>query len=342
MNAELFIAALGLGLLALLTWAFRTLPRERWQIFAAVPAHRHPSGWWSGVNLTYYGLFLASAYLLALVLFLVLAGALGVPLPAILTLALILLAAGVPAAKWVARRVEGKKHTLTFAGASFVGLWLAPIAVQVTDLGGLVIPLVAALAIAGTIGEGVGRLACISFGCCYGKPLGALGPPLRRIFSGLTFTFHGKTRKIAYASGLEGVPVVPIQALTAGVLSTLGLAATWLFLDGRFVAALALAVIGGNSWRLVSERLRADHRGGGKLSAYQWMSLLALGYPAALVAFAPAAPPAHLDLAAGLVSLWDPGLILLLQLLWLGLFLWTGRSMVTGALMAFHVHADRI
>jgi len=29
------------------------------------------------------------------------------------------------------------------------------------------------------------------------------------------FTFHGKTKKIAYASQMEGIKVVPIQAITA-------------------------------------------------------------------------------------------------------------------------------
>src|SRR5262249_28008774 len=155
-----------------------------------------------------------------------------------------------------------------------VGLWAAPVAVLATDLAELMIPLVAALAIACVLGEGMGRLACISFGCCYGKPLEDLGQLAQRTFGRLAFSFQGKTRKIAYASGLRGVPVVPIQAITAGVLSLLGLIATWLFLNGRITAALVVAVSGNGLWRILSERLRADYRGGRKLSAYQWMSLV--------------------------------------------------------------------
>jgi hypothetical protein len=35
-------------------------------------------------------------------------------------------------------------------------------------------------------------------------------------------------------------------------------------------------------------------------------------------------------------------MILALQGLWLAIFLYTGRSSVTGAQLTFHVHADRI
>ena len=48
------------------------------------------------------------------------------------------------------------------------------------------------------------------------------------------------------------------------------------------------------------------------------------------------------DLSAGLKSLWNPALILFLQGIWLTIFLYTGRSTVTGATLSFHVHQDRI
>jgi hypothetical protein len=48
------------------------------------------------------------------------------------------------------------------------------------------------------------------------------------------------------------------------------------------------------------------------------------------------------DLATGLAALWDPGVIIVLQALWASMFLYTGWSMVTGSVLSFHVHRDRI
>lgn len=48
------------------------------------------------------------------------------------------------------------------------------------------------------------------------------------------------------------------------------------------------------------------------------------------------------DLVAGLSALWNPSAILSLQLLWLIIFLYTGRSTVTTAEISFSVPKDRI
>jgi membrane associated rhomboid family serine protease len=48
------------------------------------------------------------------------------------------------------------------------------------------------------------------------------------------------------------------------------------------------------------------------------------------------------DLSAGLKGLWSPALILFLQGIWVAIFMYTGRSTVTGATLSFHVHQDRI
>ena len=40
----------------------------------------------------------------------------------------------------------------------------------------------AALAIGYILGEGLGRLACLSFGCCYGKPLDQCGKVVSILF----------------------------------------------------------------------------------------------------------------------------------------------------------------
>ena len=55
-----FVAALALGLFALVVWGVRTLPAERWQMLAAVPIAKSADGSWRGLNLTFYGFFSAT------------------------------------------------------------------------------------------------------------------------------------------------------------------------------------------------------------------------------------------------------------------------------------------
>jgi hypothetical protein len=95
-------------------------------------------------------------------------------------------------------------------------------------------------------------------------------------------------------------------------------------------------------WRALSETLRADYRGDGKVSAYQIMGLLAISFAGALVYFTPASAAIVPDLAAGLASVWQPTLVISLQGLWLIVFVIFGKSMVTGAEISFHLRHDRI
>ena len=136
--------------------------------------------------------------------------------------------------------------------------------------------------------------------------------------------------------------VVPIQAVTSTLYVVSGLIATGLFLTGHFSAALALALIVTQAWRAVSEIFRSDYRGDQKFSAYQIMSLLAIAYMLGILLLAPSAGDAQINLRRGLQSLWHPGMILALQGLWLAVFLYTGRSMVTGSTISFHVHHERV
>jgi hypothetical protein len=191
------------------------------------------------------------------------------------------------------------------------------------------------------VGEGLGRLACISFGCCYGKPIDHLGRTGRRLLGRLSFTFSGPTKKISYESGLEGVKVVPIQAITAALLLKCALISIILYLHGWFHTAFALSILFSQSWRVISETLRADFRGGGRFSAYQRMGLMAMIYAAALLIIVPNARDLTVDLAAGLTMLWQPGVIIVLQLIWIALFVATGCSMVTNSTLSFHVRKER-
>ena len=133
-----------------------------------------------------------------------------------------------------------------------------------------------------------------------------------------------------------------VQALTAIVYVACGVAAMYLYLHASFRSAFALTMAVTQGWRVLSETLRADYRGNGRISAYQVMGLAGIVYCCAVICFIqpPSAPPP--GIAAGLAGLWTPSALLFLQALWLGIFLHTGRSSVTGATVSFHVHHDRI
>lgn len=332
-----------------LFWGFKVLPRDGWQMLATLPTRSRGNGQWHGINLTWYGLLTANAYLAALIMLIILLGAAEVPLAGVLLLALLLLGLCVPASRLIARIVEGKSHTFTVGGAVFVGIVAAPWLILLINSLTLyrlpVLTTLAAIGIAYAFGEGLGRLACISFGCCYGKPLSACNPLLRRIFKHFSFTFCGDTRKIAYASDLAGTPTLPVQALTSILYVGTGIVATALFLTGDSHQVFVMIILITQGWRVLSELLRADHRGTRKISAYQIMSLLAIPY-ALITAIrfenfeSLAAHP--VQLLRGLQSLWQPEMLILLQLIWLALFIYTGRSTVTGANLSFHVYSERI
>jgi hypothetical protein len=350
MADELFVAVCGLFTIVLFRWAFRHLPQEKWQFVAAIPACKGAGNCWQGINLTYYGFFNATAYTLACTLVILLTAAAGIPLAFTLTLLVIILGICMPGSRLVARVVEKKPHTFSVGGAFFIGILLTPpllmLARPLTNhyFQAEINPVIflSALAIAYCWGEGIGRLACISFGCCYGKPLSAVHPFLRVLFRHWHFIFLGHTRKIAYANHLDGVQVVPVQALTAVLYSLTALVSIYAFLNSHFHTALLLSIIVSQLWRFISEFLRADYRGNRRISAYQYMSLAAVVYTLALVAMTPApAALATIPVIRGMVVLWHPAMLLFLQALWLVAFVYTGKSDVTGSTIEFHVHQHR-
>jgi prolipoprotein diacylglyceryltransferase len=249
----------------------------------------------------------------------------------------------------IARIVENKPQTLTIGGASFVGflaaLGIACILSSDSALGSYhvpAVPLLAAISAAYALGEGLGRLACISFGCCYGKPLAECHPWLRKAIGRHSFVFSGKSKKISYESGLDGKHVVPIQAITSTLYVAVALAGVLLYLKSCYSISLAFTMTVTQLWRVLSEMLRADYRGEGRLSMYQIMALIAIGCGwVAVFAFGETSLP-KADLGSGIISLWDPAVLLFLQLLGLTTFLYTGRSMVTSSTMSFHVIKERI
>src|SRR5215510_8705078 len=340
MTVEIFIISLAIIIAVCFWWAFNHLPREQWQMIAAVPTMKKESGDWRGLNLTFYGFFQATANVFAVAMVFVLLGAINVPAAGVFVFISSLFAVCWPSSRWIARAVEKKAYTFTVAGATFVGAIVAPWLIHLMNatmsewLGGRlpVIPALAAGAIAYAFGEAIGRLACISFGCCYGKSIEQLSPRLRHVFKSLSFTFTGATRKAVYEGGLEGARVVPIQAITACFLSLIALIGAYLFLNAHYVAALVSVTTATQMCRFVSETLRADARGKAKkATTSQVMALVMIVYVGGVAAFSRVEATATANIAAGLLSLWDPAVLLFLQALWLAIFLHTGRSMVTGA-----------
>jgi hypothetical protein len=347
---EAFVLSLGALLASVVFWAFKKLPDERWQFLASVPIVKDSEGQWHGLNFTFYGLLTANALVFGATLLIVLFGSLHIPNPVTLLVMLAVLLPCLPAARWVARLVEGKSCTFTIAGAFFVGIFVAPAVLLALNYflsffaypSVPVLPALAAVMIAYTFGEGLGRLACISFGCCYGVALLDAPPIIQRVFYHWHFVFSGDMKKISYASGLAGKQVIPIQAITCLVHLSVGLVATLLFLNACFALAFTVSLTATQGWRALSEVLRADYRGAGKLSAYQIMGILAILYAVALSAFLPPEHAVTPQLAAGIETVWRLETFLLLQALWVIVFLMFGKSMVTGAQISFHLHHDRI
>jgi len=345
----IFLSICALLATVYLWWGIRFLPAERWQMAAAVPVARDADGGWRGVNITWYGILSANAYGAAALLFLALAASLGAPL--VLTLATVgaTLALCVPASRLVARIVEGKRHTFTVGGAVFVGTIAAPFVVSLMNRllapadGQLpVMALLAAVASAYALGEGFGRLACISFGCCYGKPLSETPPVIGRLLAGRAFVFRGETKKVSYAGDMAGVPLVPIQGITAILYTATALAGAALFLSGRFTLSFLITMGITQLWRTASEFLRDDYRGDNPVSAYQIMGILAVAYGAATAFCFRGETPRVPDPEKIVTILWNPAAILALQLIWLMILLYAGRSTVTGSRIHFHVHRERI
>jgi len=350
MTHTMFISALAAFSALYLFWGMRTLPGEGWQIAAAVPLRKGPDGSWAGVNLTWYGILTANAYLAAAALALILMGAAGISLQSVIAMVALLLACCVPASRLVAQVVEKKSNTFTVGGAVFVGTLISPWIIALVnrilpgDQGAPVPPLaaLAAIAIAYAFGEGLGRLACVSFGCCYGKPLSSCHPRVARIFSPIALTFTGKTKKISYASGLDGVKVLPVQGATYFLYCAAGLISTFLFLRAQYSAAFLVSLVVTQGWRVISEFFRDDHRGAGRFSAYQVMGMVSICYGIWVVRHFDDTLRRLPELAHGLASLWSPAALLLLQILWLVIFLYTGLSRVTAATLSFRVNAEKV
>lgn len=278
----LFITSITLFMAICLVWGFKNLPNERWQIFATIPLIKDETGSWRGLNLTYYGILSATAYAFSMSIMVILLGSCHIPLSVQMRHIVPIMVVAIPASRLVAWLVEKKSSTFTVGGATFTAIMILPwVVIGINSISHFKVPIFcffAAISISYTYGEALGRLACISFGCCYGKPLSQSGRLINRLFSRFHFVFHGKTRKVAYASNLEGEPMVPIQAITSILYTAAALAGTLLFLSGHFKSAMLVTIVITQIWRVISEFFRADYRGELSFSAYQVMAITAVAY----------------------------------------------------------------
>lgn len=116
-----------------LAWGFVILPKENYQFIASVPLTRDESGRWRGLNLTWYGVLTAMSVMVATLMFQVLTGAAGLDGALLWVTGVGILAVSVPAARQVARLVEGKQYTFTIGGAVFVGFLATPVLVAIVN-----------------------------------------------------------------------------------------------------------------------------------------------------------------------------------------------------------------
>jgi len=347
MNNLWFCLGAALFFALFFAWGFRVLPREDWQFLAVLPRKRLSDGAWEGQNLTFYGMFNAVAHVIAIMFFLVLTASVGVSTAMSILTVVLLMVFCLPASRLLARWIENKPHNFTVSGAFFTGIIFAPVAIWLSDMitgpsrDIAFAPLYAAMAIAYAIGEGTGRLACISFGCCYGRPLGNVLKGLDRFIRPLGFVFTGKTKKICYASGLEGVLVWPVQAFTSVIYVAAALASIYAFLIGSYGLALVTTIVVTQGWRILSETFRADFRGESDVSVYQVFSLLSIGFVLVVWTWLPPFGQTA-DLAAGLHVLWNVPTVFFLEAWAFFIFWYTGRSRVTGSCLNIHVKEEQI
>lgn len=352
-QALLITLVLGAVLLCYLVWGFVKMPHESRQILAVMPIRKKNDGRWEGLNFSYYGLLIANAMAVSAGLAIFLLGSAGIPFMAVVCLCAVILAIVIPSSKIMAFIVEGKRHTLTTGGAVFVGTLIAPLAIKLTN--GLLlgqgpaaridpIPVLAAFAVSYCMGEGLGRLACISFGCCYGKPLADLSPRFAKLFDRFSFTFNGDCKKAVYASGLSGVKVFPIQAVTALIYLIASMAGMLMFLWGWFAQAFLIVTFITHAWRFASEFLRADYRGSGNiasLSAYQLMGLGAVLIAVVYVIVLPSGDHEHGSISKAASNIANLEFLMAMQLLWAVCFYYFGKSSVTGSSIELFVHKGR-
>ena len=151
--------------------------------------------------------------------------------------------------------------------------------------------LVDAAVLGGTLGHVIGRIGCLTLGCCFGRPSS----------SPLTVCYDNPLAKAARTAGLRGIPIHPVPLYEALFLLGLFLLLNAIALAGsREGVPAAVYLITYGSGRFLLEFLRYDSAGDhiGPLPRNQWLSLLQAGAGVALlVALSSASGPASPSIA---------------------------------------------
>jgi hypothetical protein len=321
-------------ILSIAAWyfSFTRFTREKYQVLFCVPTEKK-NNHWSGFNITWYGFIIAMSFTFSFIVFVFLTGSSGIDYSAVALPLLIPVIIGVMASKLLAGFIEKKKATISVAAAAFIVLVLIPpsfyIQYLVTGNHIQVIPVLSAISIAYAFGEGYGRLACISFGCCYGRPVRETGSIFKKLFRTMNFRFYGKMKKAVYEGKLEGVKLVPIQGITSIIYVMTGIVGAMLYYRGYFSLTLMMVISVSSVWRFLSEFLRSDFRGQGKISAYQIMSLLNIVYVALLSVFSRATNTPSIAFENGIraITLWE--IVPILFVMFIVLTIYYGKSKVT-------------
>lgn len=149
---------------------------------------------------------------------------------------------------------------------SAIGLLIARLLGLVSDL----TTVATSICIALPLYEGISRLGCHTYGCCYGQPVGdpaeesCVVSVLLKVFRPVVYT-SASAAAVRLDSGLQNIPLLPIQLISSALFFT-QFAVVWILgvhlriLDIQQVAGLSLALHA--LTRLWTESLRRDFRGG--------------------------------------------------------------------------------
>ncbi|MCX8084594.1 MAG: prolipoprotein diacylglyceryl transferase [Calditerrivibrio sp.] len=345
---KLFLAVLALFLTILSYIGIKYFPHERFQFLFAFPYKKLSNGSWLSLNITFYGLFNAIAYTTGSLLGVILMLSVGLkPIQILVTLFLIFVIC-IPASKLIAKSIEKSKSGFTVGGAVFVGVLISPVAVFVASLYGdwnwaqMLLPTISSMAIAYAVGEGIGRLGCLSFGCCYGKAVDDINHPLLRSFFERFYTIYtGRYKKASYSSNLCNKKTVPVQAAANIIYSIVAFLSIIAYIYGFFVLSTLLVTYTTQLYRFFSEFLRADYRGEGRISTYQKMALLNMLIISFYVFLVNADNPKP-DINNALDQLSNGWFILSLIIIFCTTLVYTGVSTATYSIINFRLSSKAI
>lgn len=346
------LVIIGVFVTSICYYGITRFPSRDRQFLASLPLRKNEDGTFQGLNITTYGLMNAVAYTFGTSIFLFLSLSSETPIGIIILSVLVILLISMPASKIVAKLVEKKDNTFTVSGGSFVGGLLSPIIFYIflyLDCKDSSMALSKTLVLLGAVstaylfGEGLGRLGCLSFGCCYGSRVDTLKRGFKIFFSNFYTKFQGDTKKVAYEGGLEGEKTVPVQTMAIILFNLTALFSTFLFLNKSFLSSFLISVVSAQFFRFFSEFLRSDFRGNKKITVYQIFSIIMTLYSfivAYLLKDNRATPQVNIEY--GLSVFFTAKILILLQIIFLGAFIYTGTSKVTYSKINFYVDKGKI